>query len=116
MKKIFKICNKKELEDIKKNHFFKGSENDKLDGFIHFSTAAQVRGTIEKYFKGNNSLFLLEVHTKNLNVIWERSRDNSYFPHLYGPLPIVEISHIYELSIGENGKHIIPQDIFTGED
>ena len=115
MKKIFKICEQRELEQINKTSFFKGSKNDKIDGFIHFSTADQIRGTLERHFKQKNRLYLLEVRTENLNIVWEKSRDNSYFPHLYQPLPIVEISRVYQILIGDDGKHNIPQHIFNEE-
>mgnify|MGYP003316949913 CR=1 FL=1 len=49
MSKIFKVCERDEWESVKNGHLFLGSKIDKNDGFIHFSTSEQLKGTLEKY-------------------------------------------------------------------
>ena len=111
MSKVFKICEKEEWESIKNNDFFEGSKIDQIDGFIHFSTSEQVKETLEKYFKSKNQLYLLEVNTDNLGLVWEVSRNNQLFPHLYEPLPLSAITRIYQIFMDTNGNHIIPKFI-----
>ena len=49
---IYKICRPDEWAAAERAGVFRGSPDDRRDGFIHFSTAAQVPGTAEKYFAG----------------------------------------------------------------
>ena len=59
---------------------------DARDGFIHFSTAAQVGETAAKHFAGGADLVLLAVDADALGraLKWEVSRGGDLFPHLYG--------------------------------
>jgi uncharacterized protein (DUF952 family) len=72
---------------------FRGSPDDRRDGFIHFSTAAQVRGTLEKYFAGESGLVLIAVAAGKLGAAlkWEPSRGGALFPHLYGDLSLTAV-------------------------
>ena len=112
MSKVFKICEKIEWESIKDNDFFEGSKIDRSDGFIHFSTSVQLKRTFEKHFKSKSQLYLLEVNTDHLDLVWEVSRDNESFPHLYQPLPLVAVSRVYKISMDSKGNHIIPEQVF----
>ena len=96
MSKVFKICEKDEWENVQHSHFFEGSKIDKHDGFIHFSTSEQLKGTLEKYFKSKSQLYLLDVNTKDLDIIWEVSRNKQMFPHLYKPLPVSAVAKVYK--------------------
>jgi uncharacterized protein (DUF952 family) len=64
-----------------------GSADDQRDGFIHFSTGAQLRGTLEKHFTAHSLLWLAGVEPPQLgaSLKWEPSRGGQLFPHLYGP-------------------------------
>lgn len=68
---------------------FDGSGVDRRDGYVHFSTAAQVVETARRYFTGVTDLTLLTVDPAQLgeSLRWEPSRDGDLFPHLYAPLP-----------------------------
>ena len=112
MNKVFKVCEKDEWENIKKNEFFEGSKIDKNDGFIHFSTAEQLKETLEKYFKSESQLYLLEVNADDIDLIWEVSRNKQLFPHLYEPLPLSAVAKIYKISLDTEGNHIIPEQAF----
>tara|TARA_Y200000002_G_scaffold192460_1_gene158870 strand:+ start:435 stop:779 length:345 start_codon:yes stop_codon:yes gene_type:complete len=112
MSKVFKVCEKDEWEKVKQNDFFGGSKIDKSDGFIHFSTSEQLKGTLEKYFKSKAQLYLLEVNTDNLNFVWEVSRNKQPFPHLYEPLPLSAVENVYKIFMDTEGNHIIPEQVF----
>ncbi len=114
MDKVFKVCNKDEWECVKNNDFYEGSKNDQRDGFIHFSTSVQLKETLEKYFKSESPLYLLEVKTDDVELVWEISRNNQLFPHLYKPLPLSMVSKVYRIFIDAEGRHIIPNHILNG--
>jgi uncharacterized protein (DUF952 family) len=67
---------------------FRGAPIDLEDGYIHFSTAAQVRETAAKHFAGEANLLLVAVDADALGdaLRYEPSRGGDLFPHLYAPL------------------------------
>lgn len=69
---------------------FAGSPVDLADGYIHLSSAAQLPGTLEKHYAGQDSLQLVAVDLAALGeaVRWEKARGGEAFPHLYGPLTL----------------------------
>lgn len=84
---IYKILSAADWEAAVRAGRFDGSADDRRDGFIHFSDGGQVIGTAAKYFSGQSGLVLLTVDpTRLADLRWERSRDDAFFPHLYGPL------------------------------
>lgn len=60
------------------------------EGFIHCSTdEQQVRGVLERYFKGRDNLVKLVIDTTKLTspFIYEWSPSTAdTFPHVYGPI------------------------------
>ena len=113
MGRVFKICEKDEWEVVKNDDSFKGSKIDQIDGFIHFSTSEQLKETFEKYFKSKTPLYLLEVKTDDLELVWEKSRDNQLFPHLYRPLPLSLVTQVYLIFMDADGRHIIPDQVLN---
>ena len=113
MIKVFKVCEKDEWKEAKNKDFFEGSKIDQSDGFIHLSTSEQLKGTLEKYFKLKSRLYLLEVNIENLEIVWEKSRNEQLFPHLYQPLPLSSVINIYRIFLNTNGNHIIPDQVFN---
>ena len=72
-------------------HFYEGSAHDKADGFLHFSTAPQLRETLEKHYaKEPDMLVIAAVDDSRFGdqLKWEISRNGEPFPHLYTSLPI----------------------------
>ena len=110
---IYKICTVAEWSAALFKNVFEGSPVDEEDGFIHFSTAAQVRATAAKHFEGASDLYLLEVDTSLLqtDIKWEPSRDGDLFPHLYGQLPTNAVTSVYPLPLGRMGAHQFPAHI-----
>lgn len=92
---------------------FAGSAHDIRDGFIHFSTAAQVAETAAKHYAGLDDLVLLYVKTESLSapLKWEKSRNDDLFPHLYGDLPVAAVHRIEPLPLGPDGRHVLPEDL-----
>lgn len=87
---IFKILPRREWDDALATGAFLGSAIDLTDGYIHFSTAAQVRETAQKHFAWQSDLLLVAVDAQDLGdaIKWEPSRGGDLFPHLYGALPV----------------------------
>ena len=64
---IYKLLTRAEWEAALAEGVYRGSVHDERDGFIHFSTAAQLAGTARKYFAGVPGLVLLAVDVGALN-------------------------------------------------
>ena len=47
---VFKIIEKEEWQNAKKTGTYSGSDNDKKDGYIHFSEEDQVPETLKKHY------------------------------------------------------------------
>ena len=110
---IYKIARASEWNEAVAAGVFTGSADDKRDGFIHFSTAAQVRATCEKYFAKEEWFFLVAVDPERLGLAlkWEPSRGGQNFPHLYGTLPLALVFSVTEIHRGPDGKCLFPPDI-----
>ena len=90
MTTIYKICERALWEAAEAERVFVGSSADTRDGFILFSTAAQLAGTAAKHFAGLKDLILVAVDADALGgeLKWETSRGGELFPHLYAVLPL----------------------------
>lgn len=90
MTTIFKILHADEWREATADNVYRGSPDDRRDGFIHFSTAEQAAGTYEKYFSDKADLILAAIDADALGsaLKWEPSRGGALFPHLYGDLPL----------------------------
>jgi uncharacterized protein (DUF952 family) len=110
MTTIYKICPESLWRDASRDGVFLGSEADLRDGFIHFSTAAQVEETAAKHFAGQSGLVLLRVDSEKLGsaLKWEASRGGALFPHLYGPLDVSAITRSDPLPLKPDGRHGFP--------
>ncbi len=84
-----------------------GAPVDLADGFIHFSTADQVRETAAKHFAGQDGLILLAVDADALGeaLKWETSRGGALFPHLYRPLALDEVLWSKPMPLQADGTH-----------
>jgi uncharacterized protein (DUF952 family) len=109
--KIYKICPAPAWREAERQGVYQGSADDARDGFIHFSTAAQVPETARKHFFGQRALFLVEVDGDALGdaLRWERSRNDELFPHLYGELDLGAVTAVLELRARSDGSHELPE-------
>lgn len=107
---IFKIVDAPSWRAATEAGSFTGSAVDVRDGFIHFSTAAQVRETAARHFAGQSGLLLVAVEADALGdaLRWEPSRGGDLFPHLYAPLPLDAVRAVTELPVGADGRHVFP--------
>lgn len=87
--------------------FFAGAGVDLADGYIHFSTRAQVEETAARYFSGVAGLLLVAVEAEGLGAAlkWEPSRGGDLFPHLYGTLPTTSAARVDPLPLRADGGH-----------
>ena len=108
---IYKICTKSELQEAKSKGQFVGSKKDLDDGFIHFSSEEQVKGTLKKYYSNQKELMLLKVDTLKLDhLIWEQTSDGNMFPHLYSSLDLSNVVEEFEVSLNDDGSHVLPDN------
>jgi uncharacterized protein (DUF952 family) len=92
---------------------YAGSADDARDGFLHFSTAAQVKESAAKHRRGEPDLWLVEADTARLGdaLKWEPASGGKrpgLFPHLYGPLPVSAVLSATRLPLREDGTHDFP--------
>ncbi|WP_136659847.1 DUF952 domain-containing protein [Nitratireductor sp. XY-223] len=89
---------------------FDGAAIDIQDGYIHFSTAAQVAETAALHFAGQDDLLLVAVDGADLGeaLKFEPSRGGDLFPHLYGPLPVGLVQWALPMPLGGDGRHVLP--------
>jgi uncharacterized protein (DUF952 family) len=108
---IYKICDQAAWGAAEAAGAFRGSDVDMRDGFIHFSTAAQVAETAAKHFVGQQDLILIAVDGDALGpaLKWERSRGNDLFPHLYATLPLSAVRWARRLPDEIDGRRIFPE-------
>ena len=107
---VYKICPASLWRSAEHAGVFRGSEADYRDGFIHFSTAAQVVETAAKHFAGQADLLLVHIDGGKLGdrLKWEPSRGGALFPHLYGDLDLAAVIRVEPLPLGPDGRHIFP--------
>ena len=82
-----------------------GAPVDLADGYIHFSTAAQLPGTLARHFAGETGAMLLAVDAgaAGAAVRWEPARGGALFPHLYRPLERADVLWARPLADGPAG-------------
>ncbi|TCT06832.1 DUF952 domain-containing protein [Aquabacter spiritensis] len=107
---IYKIAPAALWQDAVRAGRFVGAPVDLEDGFIHFSTAAQMHETAQRHFAGQADLLLIAVDAPALGdaLKWEPSRGGALFPHLYGPLPLDAVRTVMPLPLGPDGGHVFP--------
>jgi uncharacterized protein (DUF952 family) len=107
---VYKICTAAEWRLAEQAGIYRGSEVDQRDGFIHFSTGAQVADTAARHFAKQNDLVLLTVDAAALGdrLKWEPSRGGALFPHLYGELSLKAVRRFDPLPVDADGRHKFP--------
>ena len=92
---------------------FGGAPIDLSDGYIHFSTGAQVRRTAELYFKGQDDLLIVAVDGAFLGeaLKYESSRGGDLFPHLYATLSLDAVLWKKPMPMRADGFHDFPEGI-----
>ncbi|RWX76914.1 DUF952 domain-containing protein [Neorhizobium lilium] len=108
---VYKIVPETLWRTAKEKGVFEGAEIDLRDGFIHFSTGAQVRETARLHFASLTGLLLVAVDATALGeaLRYEPSRGGDLFPHLYADLPTSSVLWEMPLLIGVDGRHAFPE-------
>ncbi len=90
---VYRVMLNNEWDEFKKKKKFFGNKLDIQSGFIHLSTKSQIKNTIEKYYKNEDSIIVFKINVKDIakNLKWEISRNNQLFPHLYGFINFIDV-------------------------
>jgi len=106
---IYKILIATEWQSLEATGQFEGSAADKADGFIHFSRANQLQGTLDRHYTGVEEIVLLEVATQGLieALKWEESRGGTLFPHLYSTFSKDDVRRTWNVK-RTNGEWLLP--------
>jgi uncharacterized protein (DUF952 family) len=107
---VYKIVTRAQWHAAERAGVFAGAPVDRADGFIHFSTADQVRETAARHFAGLADLLLIAVDAAALGraLVYEPSRGGDLFPHLYAELPLSAVRAVQDLPLGADGRHQFP--------
>ena len=83
---------------------------DLKDGYIHFSTAAQLGETLRLHFGGQGDLVVFAVRPGDMGtgLRWEPSRGGQLFPHHYGELSRSAIGRSVDISVAADGTVTLP--------
>jgi len=109
---IYKIFRDAEWRALQAEGRTKGAPVDIADGYVHFSTAAQVKETAAKHFAGEEGLWLLGLETETMaaDLRWETSRGGADFPHLYRDLALEDVVWAARLPL-EGDAHVFPDTL-----
>ncbi|MEM6440295.1 MAG: DUF952 domain-containing protein [Pseudomonadota bacterium] len=115
---LYKILRAEEWAAFQRVETFAGAPVDLADGYVHFSTADQVRETAAKHFSGVEGLVLVAVDAGALrdDLRWEPSRGGALFPHLYAALPRSAVLTADPLPLGPDGAHAFPDGFGDGSE
>ena len=110
---IYKILLLSEWNFFEETGKSDGSAIDLTDGYIHFSTAKQVRMSASKHRAGQSGLVLLSVDPDVVrdNLRWEPSRNGMLFPHFYGILNVSMVLRSDPIELNSMGRHVFPADV-----
>ena len=107
---IYHMCREDEWAAAVASGVYRGSSQDKADGFIHFSSTDQIVESAAKHRKGQDGLMLISVDVAVLGdaLRWEKGRGKKPFPHLYGELHTDAVLRAKALPLGPDGFHVFP--------
>lgn len=108
---IYKILPETMWREAEKLGVFEGAPIDLKDGYIHFSTADQVKQTAALHFSAQPSLVLAAFDADALGdkLIFEPSRGGALFPHLYAKLETAKAKSVRPLPVGADSLHVFPE-------
>jgi uncharacterized protein (DUF952 family) len=109
MRILYKIISAAQWRAAEARGVFEGAAVDLTDGFIHLSTARQMRETAARHFAGQDGLLLVGFREEDLpNLKWEPSRGGDLFPHVHGVIDTALAVSQDPLPL-ENGVHLFPE-------
>lgn len=107
---IFKVLRPAEWAELQSSGESAGAPVDRADGFVHFSTAAQVGETLRRHFADEGDLVLVACRAADLEpaLRWEPSRGGDLFPHLYRVLRVADIAWSRPIAAAPQGHETGP--------
>ena len=86
------------------------SDSLATEGFIHCSTAAQVIGSANRFFKGRENLIILSIDADRVSseIRYEGVESHHLFPHIYGELNIDAVLRVTDLEADADGIFMLP--------
>ena len=107
---IYKIATRDVVEAARVGGTFTGMPIDTADGYLHFSTAAQLPETLRLYFGGQTDVVLLALRSRDMGeaLVWESSRGGQLFPHVYGTFPMTTVVHEAAIDVAADGSSTLP--------
>lgn len=111
---VYKIVPTEAWQAAVRDGVFKGYGIDLGDPFIHLSSTAQVKGTLDRFFKSVEGLSVVAIDVGLLGdaLVWESSDDDVLFPHLYAPLALDAVREVVSIPVdAATGKHILPDTL-----
>ena len=102
---IFKVFRHAEWLALETTGESAGAPVDLADGFIHFSTAAQLPDTVARHFSDDRALILAACNAESLGpaLRWEPARNGALFPHLYRRLQMADLIWQRRVERGPSG-------------
>ncbi|PRP90305.1 hypothetical protein ENSA5_66010 [Enhygromyxa salina] len=116
---LYRICEAEVWAQAQTEGALPLSELDRRDGYVHLSTAAQVPGTLHRFFAGRDDLVVLTISRAALDGAALRFEAPSHaphehaelFPHFYGRVTLGAITRAEALTLGEGGHHRLPDEL-----
>ncbi|MCU0832099.1 MAG: DUF952 domain-containing protein [Rhizobiaceae bacterium] len=106
---IYKILAREAWLAAEAEGSFTGVGIDVADGFIHLSTAVQVRETARLWFKEGDEWLLVGFEEAGLaGLKYEPSRGGDLFPHVFAPIPVSAAVSVDTLRRGADGLLMFP--------
>jgi len=111
--RIYHLCPRADWDAALALCRYEGSDAARADGFLHFSTAAQVRESARRHLAGIADLVMLTVAADGLPLKWEPAQSRGEdFPHLYGALPLAAVLRVDDVPLVDGG-HVFPDWLET---
>jgi uncharacterized protein (DUF952 family) len=109
---MFHITTRDSLETAKNLGTYR-SDSLATEGFIHCSTAAQVLGSANRFFKDKKDLVILSIDPAlvKAEIRYEGVDPNNLFPHIYGELNIDAVIQATDLETNPDGSFIVPSEL-----
>lgn len=109
---IYHLCSREEAEKALSAGVY-APPSLETEGFIHFSTAAQLLGVADRFYRGLKDAVLFEVDEtdgENAKLIrFEAVPDSpQVFPHYYAPLPADRILNVLPFPRDGEGNYLLP--------
>lgn len=110
---IYKIASAENFAAATVTGTYTGMPIDAKDGYVHFSTAAQLAETLSLHFKGQSGLVLFQVRCFDMGskLVWEASRGGQLFPHVYGSFPMAAVTWQGTVDVGADGSVTLPAEV-----